>query len=210
MKPKIYTASKLDHALLWAKLWGDWTDVEFTARWVEDYINDRFPDKETHASIFWKIDEDDVRASDFVLVYGPDDDVLRGALVEAGMGIAASKIVICVGTSPSFGTWRYHPQCYRVATLEEAHALIIKLHSLMPDGDPFKYTERAVELTRKLLLDLQENGYMNHDSGLVETYINPKDFSDLCTLIGVSPNVGDAADGSGHVLDCKKESSLVA
>lgn len=79
--------------------------------------HDCVPDTPENAANFWKIDEADVLVSDIVLVYAVDGDVLRGALVEAGMAIAYGVPVAVVGTSESYGTWQYHPMVKRFETL---------------------------------------------------------------------------------------------
>jgi hypothetical protein len=67
----------------------------------------------------WIEDHQDVAQSDVVLVYAEEGDVLRGAFVEAGMGIALEKLVVAVGDG-EFGTWVCHPQVTRVPNLESA------------------------------------------------------------------------------------------
>lgn len=120
---KVYTASKLNKAEMWKQLIHTWPEVEFTARWPVNHVGE-IPDDEAFASIFWVHDYEDVFKADVVLVYGIEGDKLRGALVEAGMGIAFGKTVIVIGEHPDYGTWKYHPQVYRVKDLESARILI--------------------------------------------------------------------------------------
>lgn len=124
---KVYTASKLCHASLWKELRDDWTEIEFTARWPIHYMsgdNPRWPEDPNFGSIFWRHDVEDVTRADVVLCYGGADEILRGALVEAGIALGQGKRVICVGHSHSFGTWQYHDNVHWVATLLEARSLL--------------------------------------------------------------------------------------
>lgn len=126
---KVYTASKLSHGPLWRRLRDEWPEIEIVARWPFLHVTDDgepgWPsDCAAHGSVFWKHDFEDVDRSDVVLVYGDTEDVLRGALVEAGMGIALDKIVIVVGHLPSYGTWQYHSAVKRVETLADARSLM--------------------------------------------------------------------------------------
>jgi hypothetical protein len=124
---KIYTASKIDHAFLWQTLHEEWPEFHFVARWPF-YIG-RIPETNTSAaSKFWLDDETDVRNADVVLVYAANkNEFLRGALTEAGMGLALGKTVLVVGDNPSFSTWQYHPRCVRLANLEAARTYLRSL-----------------------------------------------------------------------------------
>lgn len=145
-KLKIYTASRLQHAPKWKELQILWPEFEFTARWVhEPHIGDGTradpelaQDPEQFAQ-HWLHDEADVWKCDVVLVYAEPEgkigedlfegepEVLRGALVEAGMGIALDKGILLVGSSPSFGTWKYHPACKFVSTLALAREELLSI-----------------------------------------------------------------------------------
>lgn len=122
-KTNVYLASKLAHAKKWREL--DWPEINLTARWPHSHVG--VPDTADFARLFWTEDEDDVMSSDVVLVYAEDGEHLRGALVEAGMGIALGKHVIVVGDHPDFGTWQYHPMVLRAKTLEQARSIIVGL-----------------------------------------------------------------------------------
>jgi nucleoside 2-deoxyribosyltransferase len=82
------------------------------------------PDDECFAKVFWQHDTEDVRECDVVLVYVEADDHLRGALIEAGMGIAFEKDIIVVGEHPDYGTWQFHPWVHRVKDLDSARILL--------------------------------------------------------------------------------------
>lgn len=115
---KVYGASKLAGAPMWLALREQYPFVEWTAKWPE--IVGKIPDSKDFAKTFWKRDIDDVLRSDFVLVYGPGDDVLMGAIFEAGIAIGAGIPVVAVGDSPSFSTWVNCQGVYRAPTIEKA------------------------------------------------------------------------------------------
>lgn len=124
---KIYTASTLKHAPLWVALRDQWPEIEFTARWPVDHMvgdKPKWAEDEPFARIFWQHDLADVTAADLVLCYGDADEKLQGALVEAGMALGQGKQVICVGHSPSFGTWQFHPNVFCVDDLIAARNLL--------------------------------------------------------------------------------------
>lgn len=116
---RVYTASKLDYAERWKKLRVEWKEVHFTARWP--FFVGQIPDDGYHAKQFWQDDHEDVKRADVVLVYAEkSEEKLRGALVEAGMGIAGGKKVIVVGDHPDYSTWQFHPLVTRCRSLEQA------------------------------------------------------------------------------------------
>lgn len=117
---RVYTASKLHHAPTWRAMqiqYKDWLVI--TSRWI---TMPTFEEGTTElCRNGWVVDDQDVRHSNFVLCYAKDGELLRGALVEAGMGIAYGKKILCVGASDSFGTWQWHPQVVlRTARMQEA------------------------------------------------------------------------------------------
>ena len=117
----IYTASCLRHAPMWLDIHRTCPEVHWTARWPA-YVAANVCETPELARNFWQDDECDVRAADVVLVYAHGDDVLRGAICEAGMGIALGKQVWIVGesTANSYNTWQYHPRCLRMPKLISA------------------------------------------------------------------------------------------
>lgn len=123
---KVYIASKLSHAERWRKMKSAWltNDLEIISRWIyqAEQEDTALP---VDFKVFWSVDEEDVRAADVVVVYGEAHENLRGALVEAGMGIALGKMVVLAGDFDTFGgSWKNHPNCYCVATLEHVKTLI--------------------------------------------------------------------------------------
>jgi len=125
---KVYTASRLTSAPLWRRLINEWPEIVFTARWVMQHVEKdgtpKWPHDAAHSLLFWQHDYDDVAAADVVLVYGCDGEHLRGALVEAGIGIALGKTVIVVGDHSDYGTWQYHSSVLRAEDLPTARSLL--------------------------------------------------------------------------------------
>lgn len=124
----VYTASNLTHAMLWRALRAEWSEVNFCARWPWQHINDdgtaKWPDDKAFGSVFWEHDFQDVQRSNVVLCYAEPQDVLRGALVEAGMALGMGKLVITVGSNESFGTWQHHSRVLQVKDLSSARTLL--------------------------------------------------------------------------------------
>jgi len=79
---------------------------------------------------FWTIDIQDVRRSDFVLLWGMDEG-LKGALVECGAALGLGKMVVAIGL-PESHTWSFHPLVVRVASLESARRFFKHYANLGP------------------------------------------------------------------------------
>lgn len=127
---RIYTASKLSEASFWRHMHDEWPEVYCHARWLK-HSQIGTPDSPELARRFWVEDEEDVRHADAVVVYGRDDQHLRGALVEAGIAIALRKPVFVVGTHADYGTWQYHPGVTRVASFKALRAELQKLEAML-------------------------------------------------------------------------------
>lgn len=131
-RPKVYTASKLRHAPLWRRMHTGqhWSHVEWTARWVFmdhlETIKDSPPSIHDFAH-FWTIDIQDVRRSDFVLLFamGDDEHSLKGAIAECGAAIALGKqVLVCGHIDRTHHTWTNHPACVHLPNLEEARCFL--------------------------------------------------------------------------------------
>src|SRR5262245_26390285 len=109
---KVYTASCLHHRAMWRELAEQWTpDVEFCAGWIR-LEDDVFAMNENDPKALlehWLRDSREIAQCDVVMVNAAVSDKLRGALVEAGMGLAHGKPVLVIGTHPDYGTWQHHP-----------------------------------------------------------------------------------------------------
>ena len=127
---RVYGASRTTLASEWLRLREAWPEVEWTARWP--FLIGEVPDEPAFAKLFWQHDLEDVAKADVVMVLSdandPDESAaLRGALVEAGAGLALGKSLVLVGDCWEFGTWQYHPRCYKVACLLEARVMLKQL-----------------------------------------------------------------------------------
>jgi len=119
---RVYTASKISQAPRWLALAREWPEVEFVARWP--HLIGHTPDEGVFMKAFWQQDHEDVAKAHVVLTYGEPGEHLRGALVEAGMGIALGKTIIVVGDHPDYGTWQEHPLVFKCKDLSEARSLL--------------------------------------------------------------------------------------
>lgn len=118
-KPRVYFASKLHHAERWQRTVIRWPEIEFTSTWIYNT-----PEMERNATgedftRYWITDLNEVMSSDFVLCYMKDDDVLKGALVEAGCILGCGKMVLAVGL-PHVHSWTYHPRVLRLSRIWDA------------------------------------------------------------------------------------------
>lgn len=124
---KVYIASKLSYADRFRKYREQWKadGIDLHARWFDQAIHEDAASDEDFR-IFWLVDEEDVKTSQAVIVYGEYADKLRGALVEAGIAIAHRILVIVIGDCPDYGTWQYHPMVVRAGTFEHAKQMILR------------------------------------------------------------------------------------
>lgn len=136
-KPKVYTASKIHHHLLWQKMKQDidWDFIEWTASWVDhpDIPNEQ-SGEDILPTVFrdaWMANIADVRRSDFILLYSGGEEALRGALIEAGAGMAYGLNIVAVGVAESH-SWTFHPQVVRMKTLREARDYLYRFTTMVP------------------------------------------------------------------------------
>ncbi len=127
---KVYIASKLHHAEKFQSLREAWKvdHIDLHARWHDqaelEHADHKLTAEDFH--IFWLVDEEDVKQSDALILYGERQDKLRGALVEAGIAIGAGILVILVGDCADFGTWQHHPTVARAESLEHARTMLLR------------------------------------------------------------------------------------
>lgn len=97
---QFYTAGKIWHADKFRFL-RDTVGMLVQARWID--INTDQAAEMNKTGALWQQCYEDVRDSDFVLVYCEDfTEEQRGALVEIGMAYGMGKPVYCVGVCQSF------------------------------------------------------------------------------------------------------------
>lgn len=126
---KVYIASKLKYAERFRRYREQWRldNIDLHARWFDQAIIEQTSEvspEDFH--IFWLVDEEDVKTSQALIIYGEKDDKLRGALVETGIAIAQGILVIVVGDCEDFGTWQYHPTVTRAGSFEHAKTMILR------------------------------------------------------------------------------------
>ena len=124
---KVYIASKILYAAQFRGYREAWKaeGIDLHARWHDQaQFEDAATPEDFH--IFWLVDEEDVRMSDAIIVYGAPGDKLRGALVEAGIAIACGILTILVGDSPDYGTWQHHPLVAKAESFEKAKEMILR------------------------------------------------------------------------------------
>lgn len=123
MKPRVYIASKLKHVRSWKMHRNTFTDIDFTSRWldmVDGTEQEAGTSERERFARAWVIDIDDVRKSDFLIIYAAKDEHLRGALVEAGAALAWGVKVIVISEHEDYGTWQNHPLCYHETNVPTA------------------------------------------------------------------------------------------
>jgi len=99
MSLSFYTAGKIWHADKF-KTMRDWFGLPIRARWID--LNQDSDIVANHKDQLWQMCYEDVRDSDFVLLYaGNHDEEQRGALVEIGMAYGMGKRVYAYGSCKS-------------------------------------------------------------------------------------------------------------
>lgn len=92
---KFYCAGKVWHADKF-KMLRDTVGLPVQARWID--LHQDSPIVTDHKDQLWQMCYEDVRDSDFVLLYSEDEsEEQRGALVEIGMAYGMGKPVFAVG-----------------------------------------------------------------------------------------------------------------
>lgn len=126
MKPRVYTASTLRHGIMWKELRRQWPEIYFTSRWLDTYQDWGGESIDAICRAAWDAIEQDVASSRFILCYADNTDLLRGGLIEVGMGLICQKTIIVVGNHVSYGTWQYHKLVRRVPDFYTARKVINK------------------------------------------------------------------------------------
>jgi hypothetical protein len=112
---KVYTASKVKHAHLWLGLREQ--GLQVVATWIDEA-------GEGQTTSYQELAErcvQEVKTADLVLLYCEPEELLKGALVEAGAALAFGKPVLCVGDCPSISrVFRSHPLWIALPTMDAA------------------------------------------------------------------------------------------
>jgi hypothetical protein len=110
----IYVASRTRHAPLWLQFkqqgwpiistWLDEAGAGQTSDWAD----------------LWRRCIDEAKRAAVTILYAEPEDILKGALIEAGAALATGNVLIVVGRSPSIGSFVEHPMCCRAETVGSA------------------------------------------------------------------------------------------
>jgi len=99
-----YTASKVKHAPLWLSLRKHGYTI--TATWIDEAGEGQTAD---YAELAERC-LNEIKASDFLLLYCKPGQLLKGALIEAGAALALDKEVRCVGNCHTISrVFKSHP-----------------------------------------------------------------------------------------------------
>ena len=120
---KVYFASKIQHATLWATVGSTTVGIEMCCRWANHILSGASDDDPADLEAGWKMNLEDIEACDMLIVYATtkaEARTLRGALVEVGMALAFKKPVLAVAGAAFEGSWQYHFLVQQVPTIDEA------------------------------------------------------------------------------------------
>lgn len=131
-RAKIYVASQVRHA----PMWQDWrakhmNTIEVTSSWID--MVGKVPATKDNAVWIWTLDHYQIMKSDVIVAYAVDGDVLRGALVEVGIGLALHKQILITGdgNNNSWGSWQNHPLVETARDLDHAANLATRFIAAM-------------------------------------------------------------------------------
>ena len=101
---RFYTASKTKHAPQWKELRA--AGYKVTATWIDEAGEGQTANYAELAERCLR----DIEEADFMLLYCEPGELLKGALVEAGMALALGRPVRCVGRCDSLSrVFNEHP-----------------------------------------------------------------------------------------------------
>lgn len=99
-----YIASKVKHAHLWIKLRDN--GYKITSSWIDEAGQGQTKDYTELAERCLR----DIKVASFVVLFCSHGELLKGALIEAGMALALGKEVRCVGNCHSISkVFKSHP-----------------------------------------------------------------------------------------------------
>jgi hypothetical protein len=111
----IYTASKTKHAEKWRGL------RAAGHRIISTWIDEAEPGQTADYSELADRCRAEIAGADYVLLYCEPDEILKGAIIEAGMALALGKPVRCVGDCPSISAvFAKHPLWTGFPTIADA------------------------------------------------------------------------------------------
>lgn len=127
----VYVASHVRHAGLIKDRRRAWRGqgITVTSHWIDaPGLGNEHNLTPLYLAGQWIENYHDVAASKALLVYAEKNDVMRGALIEAGIAMGMHRPVVIVGPldHPSWGSWQYHPLVHYCLNLEAAlHVLLV-------------------------------------------------------------------------------------
>lgn len=137
-KPKVYTASTLHYHKFWQTLAvdPDWNFVRWTATWPSEPLVAtalEAPDTitEDQNRYAWVMNINQVKYSDFLVLYAKPSDRLRGALIEAGVALGIGIPVLAVGV-PDDHTWMGHPAVKKFNSMVEVRYHLLRYTTMIP------------------------------------------------------------------------------
>lgn len=99
-----YIASKVKHARVWRSMRDKGYNV--TASWIDEASEGQTKDYTELATRCLR----DIKSAKFLVLYCKHGELMKGALIEAGMALALGKEVRCVGNCPSISrVFKCHP-----------------------------------------------------------------------------------------------------
>lgn len=135
-RSSFYVASRASiaaRAQMWRSLRDD-RGVSITSSWI-DLIGEDGADHTVSMADLWTSILSEITSADCLVLYvEPGDFPLKGALVEAGMALAAGKLVRVLTPEITLdpvdrkplGSWACHPNVHLVNSIEEAVAPVPK------------------------------------------------------------------------------------
>jgi len=133
----VYVASTMHHRGMWKhyrRLWAS-QGVRIVSSWI-DCGDDHDRQSPLHYGGAWISNVREITEAKALLCFGSGKDILRGALVEAGVAIGQHKPVIIIDVvdpipgHPRWGTWQYHPLVHYAASPEDALSILRTWNSL--------------------------------------------------------------------------------
>jgi hypothetical protein len=123
----VYGASCLRHASKWRHLRIAWrrAGINLCSTWIDD----KRIENEAHVTPLafagaWIQNAKELDQAAALVVYAELDDVLRGAIFEAGYVIGQGKPVILVGRNTGFSSWQYHPLVHTAVNTNAARTTL--------------------------------------------------------------------------------------
>ncbi len=117
--PKVYVSSKLKHADKWRKLREDGLNI--ISSWIDLEVEESAV---AALDLMWRGYIDEVKSSDFLILYAEPGEILKGALIEVGIAAALNIHIVAVGDKSCIKTFRYYNSVTELDTLEEAVEII--------------------------------------------------------------------------------------